>query len=338
LLTLPSIDALAQNADWQHARIAANVNFSHDPSHYDGPRSSYFLTSWTAADGTLLQLRFYLDNFVPREVDDKDVQSRYVLKETVKEIFVKHKFSNGIEWTAGDIRATAHSDNNKVLYSGDGKPLHATVVEIDRVLGTSIGKTWRIAKVELTVADRGRKDLRWDGLMEAIRVSRAFKNSLREVQVTFVNRTGHDSGGVAAARQWQTGVGGNFTTNDKSNTLAGEYVHANFLPGRSLSTDGFSVAYERKLMKRRAISLVADYEHIDGITGVDFYEAGGGGNVIRLGTYSYVRMESGWRRSNPRAFGSPMQNGGFVRFGLSFDRGKGSVKVPATILNPAVTN
>jgi hypothetical protein len=33
-----------------------------------------------------------------------------------------------------------------------------------------------------------------------------------------------------------------------------------------------------------------------------------------------------------------MQNGGFVRFGLSFDRGKGSVKVPATILNPAVTN
>jgi hypothetical protein len=333
LLMLASVDALAQEADWEHGRIAATVNFSHDPSHYDGPRSSYFLTSWTASDGTLLQFRVYLDNFVPHEVDDTDLEARFVAKEAVKEIFLRHKFANGLEWTAGDIRATAHSDNNKMLYSGDGKPLHSTVVEIDRVLGTSAAKTWPVARLELTVADRGRKDLRWDGMMEAIRVSRAFHDSLRDVQVTFVNRTGHDAGGVAAARQWQAGVGGSFTTRDKMNTFTGEYVHANFLPGRSLSTDGFSVAFERKLIESRAVSLVIDYEHIDGSTGVRFYEAGGGANVIRFGTHNYVRLEGGWRRNNARAVGRPTQNGAFVRMGLTFDRGKGSVKVPPTILN-----
>src|SRR6266545_1645976 len=137
--TPPPIAAPAETHDWTHLRLALSPNFSKDPSHYDGPRSSYFIASWTV-HRTLIHGRLYLDPFSPREVDNRNVKSSYRLRETVKELFVRRTLGHGVEVTAGDIRATAHSDNNKVLYAGDGKPLHSSIVEIDRVLGASVAR------------------------------------------------------------------------------------------------------------------------------------------------------------------------------------------------------
>lgn len=328
--------AVSTAADvWDHLRLSINtLNFSHDPSGYNGPRSSYLSASWTVEDRTLVQARFYLDNYLPREVAGKRTDPKLTFtnfQQSVKEIFIRHSFANGMELSAGDIRSTAHSDNNKTLYSGDGKPVHSDIVEIDRVLGVSLAKDWRWGKVEITISDRGRKDLRFDGLMEALRVSTASKDKFRQVQVSLVHRSGNDAGGQAAEHQWQTGVGGSLTTKSKMNTFSGEYVRGNFFPGRRNSTDAFSVAYERRLMKGGALSAVVNYEQITGETGVRFYEGGIGANVKRFGKEVYLRMEGGYRYMDPTAAGTPSQKGAFVRVGIAFDRGKGAVRVPDTI-------
>jgi hypothetical protein len=324
--------------EWRHLRLAASVNISHDASRYDGPRSSYLTTSWTTRTGTLFHGRIYLDNYVPRLIADQEVQPTFVLRESVKEAFVRRKFANGLVVTAGDIRATAHSDNNKTLYSGDGKPLHSSIVEIDRVLGASVGKTWPAATVEFTLADRGRKDLRWSGLMEAVRVSRASADARRDLQATFVNRNGRDTRNIQAPHQWQTGIGGSYTTFDRRNKVSAEYVHGNFLPGRTLSSDAFSVTYEWRLIASGAAVIVGDYEHVDGKTGVEFFELGLGFNVLRLGGHAYVRAEGGAHLKDPVSPSEREQHGIFGRLGLVFDRGAGAVKVPATLTDRPAAN
>jgi hypothetical protein len=328
--TPPPVTPTVAPEDWHHLRIAFSPNFSKDASHYDGPRSSYFIASWTTRT-TTAHVRWYIDPFIPREVDNRDLKPRSSLRESLKELFVKRRFPRNIELTAGDIRATAHSDNNKVLYTGDGKPLHSSIVEIDRVLGVSAARSWGAVKAEATIADRGRKDLKWDGLLEAFRVSRSSTHGFSDIQVTFVNRTGADTGGVAAPHQWQAGAGGTYSTPGRLNAVSGEYVHGNFLPGRTRFSNAFSLGYERRLRQVGGLSLVADYEHVDGLTGVSFYEAGAGANVVSVGAHAYIRVESGWRRKVPVAATEPPQNGGFLRLGLIFDRGNGSIKLPAMI-------
>jgi hypothetical protein len=327
--------SMAAGEAWEHLRLSVNsLNFSHDPSGYNGPRSAYFTTGWTTGHGTLLQARFYLDSYLPREVAGKRTDPELTFanfEKSVKEIFVRHRFANGLEVTAGDIRATAHSDNNKALYAGDGKPVHSDIVELDRVLGASLAKDWPWGKVEVTISDRGRKDLRFDGSMEALRVSRASKDKRRQVQVSFVNKDGSDAGGKAARRQWQAGVGGSVSTSDGVNVFSGEYVHGNFFPGRMDSTEAFTVSYERKLMKNGALAAVVDYEHINGDTGVRFYETGLGANAAKLGRDIWLRLEGGFRYVDPSAAGTRPQKGPFVRVGIAFDRGNGSVKAPATL-------
>jgi hypothetical protein len=68
-----------------------------------------------------------------------------------------------------------------------------------------------------------------------------------------------------------------------------------------------------------------DYEHITGATGIRFYEAGLGANVVSYARGGWLRLEGGYRYSDPRASSVPNQKGPFVRLGLVFDRGKGSV-------------
>ncbi|HKY20373.1 MAG TPA: hypothetical protein VJM31_04065 [Vicinamibacterales bacterium] len=322
---------------WEHLRFSlpAGVNFSHDPSDYNGPRSSYVLTSWTTSDGTLLRFRFYLDNYIPREVNGQRVNPTLTssnIQSSMKEVYIQHKFSERFEFTVGDIRATAHSDNNKRLYEGDGKPIHSEISEIDRVLGFSVSIDQPWGRTEFTLADRGRKDLRWDGVMEALRVSRVSADKLKEAQVTFVNRNGDDAGGVAALHQWQFSFGGSAASTNRINVLSAEWLHGNFFPKRSSSTDAIAVAMERKLMKNGALVAVVDYEWINGPTGVTFYEAGVSAIVRKLGDYSWFRIDCGYRRLDPTAPTQLIQDGPFVRAGIVFDRGKGSTPMPSRII------
>lgn len=168
--------------------------------------------------------------------------------------------------------------------------------------------------------------------METIRVSRSSADKLKEAQVTFVNRNGDDAGGVSAPRQWQVGVGGSIASTNRVNVLLAEYVHGNFLPKRSGSTDAIGVAFERRLMKNGALVAVANYEHINGPTGVNFYEAGVGAILAKIDDYSWLSIEGGYRRLDPTTPAQSIQHGAFVRAGVVFDRGKGSTPMPGRII------
>ncbi len=283
----------------------------------------------------MLQFRFYADNYLPREVNGQHVNPTLTwanFQSSMKDIYIRRKFAKSFEFTAGDIRATAHSDNNKRLYQGDGKPIHSDITEIDRVLGLSVSKDQSWGRAEFTLADRGRKDLRWDGLMETVRVSRASADKLKEAQVTVVNRNGNDAGGVAALHQWQYGVGGSVATTNRWNVLSAEYAHGNFFPKRSRSTEAIGVALESKLKDNGALLAVINYEWINGPTGVNFYEAGASALVGKVAADSYLRIEGGYRRLVPTAPTQPTQHGLFVRMGIVFDHGKGSTPMPARII------
>jgi hypothetical protein len=251
----------------------------------------------------------------------------------VKEMFVRRRLGRGLELTVGDLRATAHSDNNKVLYTGDGKPVHSDIVEVDRVLGVSVAREWPWGRVEVTLADRGRRDLRFDGALEAVRFSRSSAGGRRRVQATLLNRHGNDAGGTRALRQWQAGAGGSLTTSDDRNVFTAEYVRGNFFPGRPRSRNAFTIACERRLLEGGPLAAVLDYEHITGDTGVRFYEAGLGVDVASFGHVAWVRLEGGFRYMDPRAVATPVEKGPFVRVGLAFDHGKGAVTSVPTLVD-----
>jgi hypothetical protein len=310
-----------------------SLNVSHDPSGYTGARSAYVGGSWTG-DKTLVQTRFYLDGYIWHEVGGRRTDPDLTFtgfEKAVKELYVRRRLGHGFEVTAGDIRASAHSDNNKALYSGDGKPVHSDIVEIDRVLGASLARDFAWGRVEGTISDRGRRDLRWNGLLEAVRVSHLSAHKRRQVQATFVNRHGEDAGGRAAPRQWQAGAAGTITTPDDRNVFSAEYVHGNFFPNRPQSQDAFTVAYERRLLGK-SLCAVVDYEHITGETGLSFYEAGLGANLVSYARGGWIRLEGGYRYSDPTASSLAVQKGPFVRLGLVFDRGRGSVASVPTIV------
>jgi hypothetical protein len=324
-------------------RVFVNsLNISHDPSGYTGARSAYLGGSWTG-EKTLVQARFYLDGYLWHNAGGRRIDPDLTFggfERAVKELFVRRTLPGGLELTVGDIRATAHSDNNKALYSGDGKPVHSDIVEVDRVLGMSLARDGSWGRVEVTVADRGRRDLRWDGALEAVRVSRTSADRRRQIQATFLNRHGDDAGGRPAASQWQAGAGGALTTPDDRNVFTAEYVRGNFLPSRIQSRNAFTVAYERRLLAR-SLSAVVDYEHITGETGVSGYEAGLGANLVSYARGGWLRLEGGYRYIDPRASGSPVQRGPFVRLGIVFDRGRGSVREVPTLaeaLRPRATS
>ncbi len=327
---------IANGSVWDHLRFSLDsANFSHDPSGYTGPRSFYVLTSWTTNRGTLLRFRVYADNYLPREVNGITVNPKLTsanIQNSIKEIYVQHKFTKSFTFTAGDIRATAHSDNNKRLYSGDGHPMHSDITEIDRVLGVSVAFDRSWGRMEFTLADRGRRDLRWDGLMETVRLSRSSADKLKEAQVTFVNRNGDDALGVAAPHQWQAGAGGSIAGANRMNKLSAEYVHGNFLPQRSGSTDAIGVAFERKLMKNGALVAVVDYEYINGPTGVNFFEAGASALIFKIDGNSWLRLDAGYRHLDPTEPAKSVQHGPFVRVGIVYDRGKGSTPMPPRII------
>lgn len=326
-----------------HLRLFVNsLNISHDPSGYTGARSAYLGGSWTG-EKTLVQARFYLDGYLWHDAGGRRIDPDLTFggfERAVKELFVRRTLPGRLELTVGDIRATAHSDNNKALYAGDGKPVHSDIVEVDRVLGMSLASDWGWGKVEMTVADRGRRDLRWDGTLEAVRVSRSSADRRRQIQATFLNRHGDDAGGRPAPRQWQAGAGGAVTTPDDRNVFTAEYVRGNSFPNRPQSQNAFTVAYERRLFGK-SLSAVVDYEHITGQTGVSFYEAGLGANLVSYARGGWLRLEGGYRYIAPRASRSPVQKGPFVRLGIVFDRGRGSVRAVPTLadaLRPRATS
>ena len=316
-----------------HLRVFVNsLNVSHDPSGYTGARSAYLGGSWTG-EKTLVQARFYLDGYLWHDAGGRRIDPDLTFggfERAVKEFFVRRTLGHGLELTVGDIRATAHSDNNKALYAGDGKPVHSDIVEIDRVLGMSFSREWRGGRLELTVSDRGRRDLQLDGMLEAVRVSRSSADKRRQVQATFVNRHGDDAGGHSAPRQWQAGAGGALATRDDRNVFTAEYVRGNFFPNRLQSQNAFTVAYERRLLGK-SLSAVVDYEHITGQTGVSFYEAGLGTNLVSYARGGWLRLEGGYRYSDPRASTIASQKGPFVRLGIVLDRGRGSVRAVPTL-------
>jgi hypothetical protein len=177
-------------------------------------------------------------------------------------------------------------------------------------------------------------------MLEAVRISRVSADRRRQVQVTAVNRHGDDAGGRPAARQWQAGAGGGIATHDGRNVFTAEYVRGNFFPSRLRSQNAFTVAYERRLLAK-SLSAVVDYEHITGETGVSFFEVGLGANLVSYARGGWLRLEGGYRYIDPRASSSPVQKGPFVRLGIVFDRGRGSVRAVPTLadaLGPRATS
>ena len=129
-----------------------------------------------------------------------------------------------------------------------------------------------------------------------------------------------------------TALGAALPVTNRWNVLSAEYVHGNFFPKRSGSTDAIGVALEQKLKNNGALLAVVDYEWIDGPTGVNFYEAGASALVGKVSPESYLRIEGGYRRLVPTAPTQSTQHGLFVRVGIVFDHGKGSTPMPARII------